>query len=58
MDEPAIEKAGAAPLALELDEIARLGSKQELASYLGRKHLTISGSGLVFGFGSNQDFED
>ena len=58
MDEPAIEKAGAAPLAPELDEIARLGSKQELASYLGRKHLTISGSGLVFGFGSNQDFED
>jgi endothelin-converting enzyme/putative endopeptidase len=58
MDEPAIEKAGAAPLAPELDEIARLDSKGRLASYLGRKHLTVSGSGLVFGFGSNQDFED
>ena len=58
MDEPAIEKAGAAPLAAELDEIARLASKGELASYLGRKHLTVFGSGLGFGFGSNQDFED
>jgi putative endopeptidase len=58
MDEPVIEKAAATPLAPELDEIARLGSKTELASYLGRKHLTVFGSGLVFGFGSNQDFED
>jgi putative endopeptidase len=58
MDEPAIEKAGAAPLAPELDEIARLESKDQLASYLGRKHLTVLGGGLVFGFGSNQDFED
>ncbi|HYN02561.1 MAG TPA: M13 family metallopeptidase [Vicinamibacteria bacterium] len=58
MDEPAIEKAGAAPLAPELDEIARLDSKSALASYLGRKHLTVFGSGLAFGFGSNQDFED
>ena len=58
MDETAIEKAGAAPLAPELDEIARLDSKSALASYLGRKHLTVFGSGLAFGFGSNQDFED
>jgi putative endopeptidase len=58
MDEPAIEGAGAAPLAKELDEIARLDSRGALASYLGREHLTVSGSGLVFGFGSNQDFED
>ena len=58
MDEPAIEKAGAAPLAPELDEIARLDSKSALATYLGRKHLTVFGSGLAFGFGSNQDFED
>jgi putative endopeptidase len=58
MDEPAIEKAGAAPLAPELDEIARLDSKGALAPYLGRKHLAVLGSGLAFGFGSNQDFED
>jgi endothelin-converting enzyme/putative endopeptidase len=58
MDEAAIEEAGAAPLAPELDEIARLDSKSALAAYLGRKHLTVFGSGLAFGFGSNQDFED
>jgi putative endopeptidase len=58
MDEPAIEKAGAARLAPELEEIARLESREQLASYLGRKHLTVFGGGLAFGFGSNQDFED
>jgi putative endopeptidase len=58
MDEPAIEKAGATRLAPELEEIARLESREQLASYLGRKHLTVSGGGLAFGFGSNQDFED
>jgi putative endopeptidase len=58
MDEPAIEKAGATRLAPELEEIARLESREQLASYLGRKHLTVFGGGLAFGFGSNQDFED
>jgi putative endopeptidase len=58
MDEPAIEKAGKAALDPELAEIAGLASKHDLAAYLGRKHLTLFGSGLAFGFGSNQDFED
>jgi putative endopeptidase len=58
MDEPAIEKAGATRLAPELEEIARLESREQLASYLGRKHLTVFGGGLAFGFGSKQDFED
>jgi putative endopeptidase len=58
MDEAAIEKAGEAPLEPELAEIAGLGSKRDLAAYLGRKHLTLLGAGLAFGFGSNQDFED
>jgi putative endopeptidase len=58
MDETAIETAGMAPLAPELAAIAALGSKSDLATYLGRTHLTLSGSGLAFGFGSNQDFED
>jgi len=58
MDETAVEKAGIAPLAPELAAIAALGSKSDLSSYLGRTHLTVSGRGLAFGFGSNQDFED
>ena len=58
MDEAAIEKAGKGPLAPELAEIAGFGSKGDLAAYLGRKHLTLFGAGLAFGFGSNQDFED
>jgi len=35
MDEPAIEKLGAAPLQMALGEIAALKSKSELGKYLG-----------------------
>jgi putative endopeptidase len=58
MDEAAIDRAGSASLAPELAEIERLESTRQLAPYLGREHLAVSGSGLVFGFGSQQDFED
>ena len=58
MDEPAIEKLGAAPLQAGLGEIAALKSKAELGKYLGQEHLAIQGDGMLFGFGSNQDFAD
>jgi endothelin-converting enzyme/putative endopeptidase len=58
MDEPAVEKAGAAPLQPGLDEIAALKSTRDLPAFLGREHLNISGSHMMFGFGSNQDFAD
>ena len=58
MDTAAIERAGASPLKAELDEIAALRSTADLAGYLGRMHLATTGSGLVFGFGSGQDFAD
>ena len=58
MDQPAIEKAGIAPLKSELDAIAALHSISDLPAYLGREHLGMSGGGMLFGFGSNQDFED
>ncbi len=58
MDEPAVEKAGIAPLKPELDAIAALHSIRDLPAYLGRQHLRIAGDGMLFGFGSNQDFED
>jgi putative endopeptidase len=58
MDEPAVEKAGLAPLKPELAEIAGLHSIRDLAAYLGRQHLATLGDGMLFGFGSSQDFED
>ena len=58
MDEAAVEKAGAAPLKTGLDEIAALKSTRDLPAFLGREHLNISGSHMLFGFGSNQDFAD
>lgn len=56
MDEPAIEKVGAAPLEPGLREIAALKSKDELGQYLGQQHMAIRDSGMLFAFGSNQDF--
>jgi len=58
MDESAVEKAGAAPLKPGLDEIVALRSLRDLPAYLGREHLNIAGSHMLFGFGSNQDFAD
>ena len=58
MDEAAIEKAGAEPLKPDLDEIAALKSMRDLAPLLAQLHLESSGSGMLFGFGSDQDFAD
>ena len=58
MDEAAVEKAGAGPLKLQLDAIAALKNKKELAALLGQEHLSTEGSGLLFNFGSDQDFSD
>jgi endothelin-converting enzyme/putative endopeptidase len=61
MDEPAIEKLGAAPLQEDLGKIAALNSKSELANFLGREHLeqpAQRSGGTLFGFGSDQDFAD
>lgn len=56
MDTGAIEKAGLAPLKREFDAIAALHSIRDLAPYLGHQHLATAGDGMLFGFGSNQDF--
>jgi endothelin-converting enzyme/putative endopeptidase len=58
MDEQGQEKAGLAPLKPDLDAIAALGSMGDLPAYLGHQHLAIAGDGMLFGFGSNQDYED
>jgi putative endopeptidase len=56
MDEKDQNHEGVTPLKPELDEIARLRSMSDLAAYVGREQQTLAGSGMLFGFGSNQDF--
>jgi putative endopeptidase len=55
MDEPAVEKAGAAPLKPALAAIAGLKSRPELAGLLARLHQEGGGGSMLFGFGSGQD---
>src|SRR5689334_21410975 len=58
MNEPAVEKLGAAPLKPALDEIAGTKSKNQLAALLAHEHLRNETRGLLFSFGSDQDFSD
>jgi putative endopeptidase len=58
MDEPAIEKLGAAPLKPQLDAIAAIKSKKELSALLAQEHLSNATEGLFFNFGSDQDYSD
>jgi putative endopeptidase len=57
MDEAAVEKLGARPLAPYLKRISALRGKRELGALLADFHLGTGDSGLFFGVGSNQDFE-
>ncbi|HST79192.1 MAG TPA: M13 family metallopeptidase [Verrucomicrobiae bacterium] len=56
MNEPAVEKLGAAPLKPALDEIAAVKTKKQLAALLAHEHLNNATRGLLFSFGSDQDF--
>src|SRR6266446_6537098 len=60
MDEAAIEKLGAKPLLPELERIAGLKSKQDLAEYVATTQFppSLYGGGTLFTFRSNQDFKD
>ena len=58
MDEAGIEKLGASPLKPELDQIAALKSARDLAPLLARFQNGIFGNGMLFGFGSQQDYAD
>ena len=58
MDEAAVEKAAAAPLQPQLHEIAAIRSAGDLPPVLARLQLTTRGNGMLFDFGSNQDFAD
>jgi putative endopeptidase len=58
MDEAAVEKLGADPLKAALAEIAAVKTKKDLATLLAHEHLTTITSGLLFNFGSDQDYAD
>ena len=58
MDEGAVEKLGAKPLAPMLGQINAMKSKRELPALLARLQLNTADAGFFFGFGSNQDFAD
>jgi len=55
MDEAALEKAGASPLAGDLASINGMRSKAEVALLLGRMQLGTRPGDLLFGFSSGQD---
>jgi len=58
MDEDAIEKLGAKPLAPFLAQINAMKSKSELPVLLAKLQFATADAGFFFGFGSNQDFAD
>ena len=61
MDETAVEKAGASPMKSVLDEINAISSLRAMPPVIARLQLASLGfyyGGFVFGFGSNQDFEN
>ena len=58
MDESAIEKAGMHPIEPQFKEIAAIRNPAGLSRFLTEEHRRGVETSLVFGFGSNQDFED
>lgn len=58
MDEEAVDAAGANPIADDLAAIAALDSKADLPALVARLHMGIGGRGMLFGFGSAQDYGD
>jgi putative endopeptidase len=58
MDEASVERAGAKPIAPALEQIAKLRSTDDIAAFIASEHTNGFESGMMFGFGSNQDFDD
>ncbi len=56
MDESAVELRGSAPLEPWLERIAALGDTARLPALLADLHLATGDDGLLFGFGSDQDY--
>ena len=58
MDVDAVEAAGAAPLAADLDRIAAIESVNDLGGYLGSIHSRAATGSMLFGTGVEQDARD
>ncbi len=58
MDETAVNKLGAKPLQPYLNQIAAMKSVKDLPALLANLHMSLETGGLLFNFGSNQDFEN
>jgi len=58
MDESAVERAGQKPIELMLTEIAQLGSVNDIARYVAGQHRGGVDRGVLFGFSSDQDFDN
>ncbi len=58
MDEASIEKAGAKPLEPAMAKIAALQSVDDIAGFVAEEHRIGVDHGTLFGFGSNQDYDD
>ncbi|HEV7671801.1 MAG TPA: M13 family metallopeptidase [Thermoanaerobaculia bacterium] len=58
MDVAGIEKAGLAPVRADLDAVAALSAKDQIAPLLGKLHPTGFANRMLFGFGSTQDADD
>ena len=56
MDLGAIEKRGPEPIRPVLKQIAEMKSKAEFGRWLAKQHVEGGFGGLLFGFGSNQDY--
>jgi len=58
MDESAVESAGDRPLEPMLARIAKLTSVNDVAAYVAEQHRTGLGQNVLFGFDSDQDFDN
>ncbi len=58
MDLPGIEKAGLTPVRADLDAVAALKSKGEIAALLGKLHPNGFARRMLFSFGATQDADN
>jgi endothelin-converting enzyme/putative endopeptidase len=58
MNESEIERLGYTPIKPLLAEINAIASKKDLAKFLAAEHLRSSSRRFLFGFGSDQDYDD
>ena len=58
MDEAGIEKAGTAVLQPAMRSLQSLKSASDIPAWLGQQHAGLAGGDMIFGYGSNQDFEN